>query len=202
MAARYRRGTWLWLAVTGTVQLWADGSGGCLLTRVCRESSLALCRSESIFSMSRGSRNCRKRWLKLILLFLPLCPWPCRAASSAFTRRGRGRKKKCNRQNPPHVQPQGQAEHKEHQDTGVPVHSLLVPVFYFLQSCARSCSIMKCSLCSRTQTATYLSKLWCGGQYSSEAKDQIFSLDAMWIVGGLEGKYREQFMKHPRPAIS
>lgn len=42
----------------------AVGSGGSLLTRVCRASSLALCRSESIFSMSRGSRNYRKRWLR------------------------------------------------------------------------------------------------------------------------------------------
>jgi len=61
---------------------------------------------------------------------------------------------------------------------------------------------MKCSLCSRTQIATYLSKLWCGGQYSTEAKDQIFSLDAVWVVGGLEEKYREQVTKHPRSAIS
>lgn len=49
------------MAAVTTGQLWAEGSGGSLLTRVCRESSLALCRSESIFSMSKGSRNCRER---------------------------------------------------------------------------------------------------------------------------------------------
>lgn len=51
-----------WLAAaTATDQLWAEGSRGSLLTRVCSESSLALCSSESNFSISRGRRNCREK---------------------------------------------------------------------------------------------------------------------------------------------
>lgn len=41
----------------------AEGSRGSLLTRVCSESSLALCSSESNFSISRGRRNCREKHL-------------------------------------------------------------------------------------------------------------------------------------------
>lgn len=71
---------------------------------------------------------------------------------------------------------------------------------------------MKGSLCSgnsevlkNPQGASYLSKLGCGGQYSPEAQDQVFPLDAMRIIGGLERKQRAghpPVRNHPNAAIS
>ena len=58
---------------------------------------------------------------------------------------------------------------------------------------------MKCSLGSENSGvlknllgASYLSKLGRGGQYGPEAQDQVFSLDAVRVIGGLDGKQREQ----------
>lgn len=42
--------------------------------------------------------------------------------------------------------------------------------------------------CSRARGATYLSKLGRGGQHGPEAEDQVLSLDAMRVVGGLEAQ--------------
>lgn len=42
--------------------------------------------------------------------------------------------------------------------------------------------------CSGARGATYLSKLGRGGQHSPEAEDQVLSLDAMRVVGGLEAQ--------------
>ena len=63
---------------------------------------------------------------------------------------------------------------------------------------------MKCSLCSGNTAvfknplgASYLSKLGRGGQHSPEAQDQVFSLDAVRVIGGLEGKQREQVTSSP-----
>lgn len=71
---------------------------------------------------------------------------------------------------------------------------------------------MKGSLCSgnsevlkNPQGALYLSKLGCRSQYSPEAQDQVFPLNAMRIIGGLERKQRAghaSVKKHPNPAIS
>lgn len=71
---------------------------------------------------------------------------------------------------------------------------------------------MKGSLCSgnsevlkNPQGTLYLSKLGCRSQYSPEAQDQVFPLDAMRIIGGLERKQRAghaSVKKHPNPAIS
>lgn len=50
--------------------------------------------------------------------------------------------------------------------------------------------------------ASYLSKLGCGGQYSPETQDQVFSLDAMRIVRRLERKQREQVVGQEISQIS
>lgn len=50
--------------------------------------------------------------------------------------------------------------------------------------------------------ASYLSKLGCGGQDSPETQNQIFSLYAVRVIGGLEGKQREQVRTVPNTAIS
>lgn len=71
---------------------------------------------------------------------------------------------------------------------------------------------MKGSLCSgnnevlkNTQGVLYLSKLGCRSQHGPEAQDQVFPLDAMRIIGGLQRKQgagHAPVRKYPNPAIS
>lgn len=171
---------------------------------------MALCSSESNFSISRGRRNCREKHCNSAHPLHHLAHGPARLQVQPLPGEQRWRGT-CNRQPLPRVRVSTLPMTSPSRRQGCPSASSW-SLLFLSQSHSRNCSSMNSSLWSgnsevlkNPQGALYLSKLGCRSQYSPEAQDQVFPLDAMRIIGGLERKQGAgdaPARKHPNPAIS